>query len=87
MIALLEYIIILMKSDQNKWVKQGAYKNLGKFIMLFENDPKPNEKLLEYYLKMVDADVRELEQDNEIVIDCAQYFPAVLIIYKKWPLM
>ena len=29
--------------------------------MLFENDPKPNEKLLEYYLKMVDADVRELE--------------------------
>ncbi|KAM3131474.1 hypothetical protein pb186bvf_016404 [Paramecium bursaria] len=79
--------MIALLDDQNKWVKQGAYKNLGKFIMLFENDPKPNEKLLEYYLKMVDADVRELEQDNEIVIDCAQYFPAVLIIYKKWPLM
>ncbi|CAD8084392.1 unnamed protein product [Paramecium primaurelia] len=79
--------LLALLDDQNKWVKQHAYKQLGKYISIITRSENINDKLLEFYLKMNDSDIRELGIDNEIVIECALYFPAVLQVYtdKKWP--
>ncbi|CAD8165671.1 unnamed protein product [Paramecium octaurelia] len=76
--------LLALLDDQNKWVKQHAYKQLGKYISIITRQENINDKLLEFYLKMNDSDIRELGIDNEIVIECALYFPAVLqqIIYE-----
>ncbi|EGR27934.1 protein phosphatase 4 regulatory subunit 1, putative [Ichthyophthirius multifiliis] len=81
-------ILLNFLKDNSKWVKTSAFKNLGPFISTLQNQA-PSEKLFENYNKMVDNNINNLLQDDEIMIACSQYFPAILTIYgsKKWPLL
>lgn len=38
---------------------------------------------------MIDTDVRDFGNDNEMVIECAFNFPAILYVFgaKKWPIL
>ncbi|KAL4456953.1 hypothetical protein ABPG74_014591 [Tetrahymena malaccensis] len=83
-IELTELLLNCLK-DQSKWVKIAAYKNLGPFIVTLENC-HASEKLFDHYTKMTDNTINSLSNENEILISCAQYFPAILKVYgeKKW---
>lgn len=63
-----------------------AYKNLGPFIVTL-NKCHASEKLFDHYIKMTDPTVNSLSNENEILVVCSQYFPAILEVYgeKKWP--
>jgi len=43
-----------------------AYKKLGKFIAILHGTANINDKLLDYYTKMNDNDIKELGIDNEV---------------------
>lgn len=47
-------------------MKTAAYKNLGPFIATLEGSLNLNEKLLDFYLKMNDPDVKDLGIDKEV---------------------
>ena len=58
--------MIIFLQDESKWVKTAAYKNLGPFIATLEGSLNLNEKLLEFYLKMNDPDIKDLGIDKEV---------------------
>lgn len=72
--------------DNNKWVKTSGYKCLGPFISTLAG-LKISDKLFEHYCQMTTSAINSLSQDNEIMITCSFYFPAVLAAYgvEKWP--
>ncbi|KRX07644.1 Armadillo-type fold [Pseudocohnilembus persalinus] len=72
--------------DQNRWVKVEAYKMLGPFIATLENQKQISEKLFIHFNKMTEYNVNHLSNQDEIMIKCSFYFPAVLQVFGvgKW---
>ena len=77
-------------SDDNEWVKEAAYRQLGSFIGTFYlyDSGSINHKLLIEFCRITDPDILDcFNTENELYQVCATSFIAVLRTFgaSKWP--